>query len=276
MEVLFCDSAKGSAPYNQDICGSSGTIYWVMDGATALYGSRFTNDDVHYAMTALNQELREVDTTLPLNIVLRSAIQMASQRITAAYPDFFAADPWRLPTFALCLCSITPASTNQSLLRYAILGDCFIDICPPAGTLQTYSDARFAQISQQNKERIAALDKSSPHYQSSALAIYQDARKTLNTPGGYWIGSFDERGLNYMITGEVSLRPGTHIALYSDGVMKDITGDSLFDYYGGQVAPVLAHLTERITHGGGGAQEVLKKQDDASAIVLRVEPSSHG
>lgn len=276
MEVLFCDSAKGSAPYNQDICGSSGTIYWVMDGATALYGSRFTNDDVHYAMTALNQALHEVDTTLPLNTILQSATQLASQRITAAYPDFFAADPWRLPTFALCLCSITPASTNQSLLRYAILGDCFIDICPPAGTLQTYSDARFAQISQQNKERIAALDKSSPHYQSSALAIYQDARKTLNTPSGYWIGSFDERGLDHMITGEMPLQPGTHIALYSDGVVKDITGDSLFDYYGGQVAPVLAHLTERITHGGGGVQEVLKKQDDASAIVLHVEPSSHG
>ena len=79
-----------------------------------------------------------------------------------------------------------------------------------------------------------------------------------------------------MITGAVPLWPGTHIALYSDGVMKDITGDSLFDYYGGQVAPVLTHLTKRITHGGGGAQEVLKKQDDASAIVLRVEPSSHG
>ena len=276
MEVLFCDSAKGSAPYNQDICGSNSTICWVMDGATALYDSRFTNDDVHYAVTTLNQELREVDTTLPLNTILQSAIQLASQRITAAYPDFFAADPWQLPTFALCLCSITPASTNQSLLRYAILGDCFIDICPPAGTPQTYSDARFAQISQQNKERIAALDKNSPHYQSSVLAIYQDAHKTLNTPGGYWIGSFDERGLDHMITGEASVQPGTHIALYSDGVVKDITGDSLFDYYGGQVAPVLAHLTERITHGGSGAQEALKKQDDASAIVLRAEPSSHG
>lgn len=156
------------------------------------------------------------------------------------------------------------------------MGDCFIDICPPAGAPQTYSDARFTQISQRNKERIAALDKSSPHYQSSALAIYQDARKTLNTLSGYWIGSFDERGLDHMITGEVLLHPGTHIALYSDGVVKDITGDSLFDYYGGQVAPVLAHLTERITHGGSGIQEVLKKQDDASAIVLRVEPSSHG
>lgn len=276
MEILFCDSAKGSASYNQDIYGSNGTIYWVMDGATALYDSRFTNDDVHYAVTVLNQALHEVDTTLPLNTILRSAIQIASQRITAVYPDFFTADPWQLPTFALCLCSITPASNNQSLLRYAILGDCFIDICPPTGAVQTYSDARFAQISQRNKERIAALDKNSPHYQSSALAIYQDARKMLNTPGGYWIGSFDGRGLDHMITGEVSLHPGTHIALYSDGVMKDITGDSLFDYYGGQVAPVLAHLTERITHGGSGAQEVLKKQDDASAIVLRVEPSSHG
>ena len=93
MEVLFCDSAKGSAPYNQDIYGSNGTIYWVIDGATALYDSRFTNDDVHYAVTVLNQELREVDTTLPLNTILRSAIQMASQRITAVYPDFLRPTP---------------------------------------------------------------------------------------------------------------------------------------------------------------------------------------
>ena len=51
----------------------------------------------------------------------------------------------------------------------------------------------------------------------------------LNTPDGYWIGSFDLAGINHSVMGEISVCRPVLIALYTDGVLDGLHGKYLLD-----------------------------------------------
>ena len=59
--VIYSNSVKGEKRYNQDIHGINGDIVWVIDGATNLFESRYTEDDVYFAMSILNECLMDIE-----------------------------------------------------------------------------------------------------------------------------------------------------------------------------------------------------------------------
>lgn len=222
LDIIFSGSSKGEKLYNQDIYGINGDIAWVFDGATDLFGSRYTDDDVYYAMTVLNNTLNDISYyNISLQDFISRAIWKAKTIINMQYPGFFDTAPFIAPSFALCAIKI-----NDSNIEYIVLGDCFIEI-QQQNKIFIISDNRFKKISEQNKKNINNLDTNNKFYKESVLEIYKNTRMTLNKSYGYWIGSFDLLGLNKSITGKIDIEESATIALYTDGVLEGLERSSL-------------------------------------------------
>ena len=255
--IVFSSSDRGKKPYNQDIWGVNSGIAWVFDGATNLFESQFTEDDVHYAMSILNKCLKSLNpNTVSLENFLKSAIRQAESKILAEYPEFFDVEPHLAPTFALCIIAI-----HESSIEYIILGDCFLEVCQN-NSFSRISDDRFREISKRNNAEIAKLDKFSPFYHESVLEIYRNTRANLNKPNGYWIGSFDLMGLDKSINGEFFLETSASVAIYSDGLIAGLGEDNFLHYpceFEGDDAIIYKQRFNRI-----------KSSDDKTAVVLKV------
>lgn len=257
--IVYSNSIKGEKKYNQDIYGINRDIVWVIDGATNLFESRYTEDDVYFAMSTLNECLMDIEHDFrSLAEFLTAGIINAESRIRAIYPSFFDGEAYVLPTFALCIARI-----NDLNIEYIVLGDCFLEIQQGFDLLRI-SDERFKEFSDRNKISIAKLDKECSSYKDSVVDIYRKTRMKLNTPNGYWIGSFDLAGINHSIMGEISVFRPALIALYTDGVLDGLRGKYLLD----------------ISCGGGKFLKNvdfeckfsnLKTRDDKTVIVLRLE-----
>ena len=265
LDIIFCGSSKGEKLYNQDIYGVNGNIAWVFDGATDLFGSRYTNDDVYYAMTMLNNALKNISQyNISLQDFISRAVWKSKAAIEMQYPSFFDTVSFIAPSFALSAIKI-----NDSSIDYIVLGDCFIEI-QQQNKVFTVSDDRFKKISERNKEGINKLDTSNKSYENSVLEIYRRTRMSLNKPYGYWIGSFDLLGLDKSITGEIDIEKNTTtIALYSDGMLGELEGSS-----------ILSKMCNDISNDTFSHNDVylrcmqkfdsIKTKDDKTIIILKV------
>ncbi len=254
--IVFSSSDQGEKSHNQDIWGVNGDVAWVFDGATNLFESRFTEDDVHYAMGVLNRCLKNLDSnSRSLENFLRSAISQARGEILTEYPEFFDVDPCLAPTFALCIVEI-----HEFSVEYIILGDCFLEVCQN-NRPSRISDERFRKISEKNRAEIAKLDEFSPFYRESVLEIYRNTRANLNKPNGYWIGSFDLIGLEESISGEFFLENSATVAIYSDGLIAGLGGDK-FLHYPCQIKGDDVIYEKKFSR--------IKSKDDKTLIVLKV------
>ena len=257
--IIYANSIKGVKKYNQDIYGVNGDIFWVIDGATNLFGSRCTEDDVYFAMSVLNECLLDIENEFrSLVDFLTAGIINAESRIKSIYPSFFDDEAYMAPTFALCAVRI-----NNLNIEYIVLGDCFLEI-QQGLDLHRISDERFKEVSDRNKVNIAKLNRECSSYKDSVADIYRKTRMTLNTPGGYWIGSFDLAGISHSIMGEISVCRPVAIALYTDGVLDGLHGKHLLDIScdGGRSLKNLGFECKFSN---------LKTRDDKTVIVLSLE-----
>lgn len=221
----------GNANQPSDFAGSNGNIIWVLDGATPLWESVFTENDVAYALGILHEGLTNLDTTkfdenFTLQDFFAAGIYQAREQITEQYPNFFDVNERYLITF-----SIAAARVKEDIVEYLILGDNALEYTINIDfeiARSVIADTRIAPFKSVNRALIANTEKVEGKRPEALaeerLEIYRDARVVANQRGGYPIATFDLKTLEYSIRGSfytsVQDYPFT-VAVFTNGFTSD-------------------------------------------------------
>lgn len=223
----------GNASQPSDFAGNNGNIIWAIDGATPLWESVFTENDVAYALGILHEVLTSLDTAkfdenFTLQDFFAAGIYQAREQITEQYPNFFDVNEKYLITF-----SIAAARVKEDIVEYLILGDNALEYTIKIDSSiarSAITDTRIAPFKSVNRALIANTEKVEGKRPEALaeerLEIYRDARVVANQRGGYPIATFDLKTLEYSIRGSfyTSVReyPFT-VAVFTNGFTSDFS-----------------------------------------------------
>lgn len=223
----------GNANQPSDFAGRNGNIIWVIDGATPLWESIFTENDVAYSLGILHDVLVNLDTNklgegFALQDFFTAGISKAREEIEAQYPNFFDVDDKHLVSF-----SIAAARVQEDIVDYLILGDNTLEYAIEIDSTiarSAITDTRIAPFKAVNRALIANAEKVEGKrveaLEEEKLEIYRDARLVANQRGGYPIATFGLDSLEYSIRGSfyTSVRdyPFT-VAVFTNGFTSDFS-----------------------------------------------------
>lgn len=223
----------GNANQPSDFAGHNGNIIWAIDGATPLWESVFTENDVAYALNVLHNALTNLDTStfdefFTLQDFFTAGINKARTEITEQHPNFFDVNERYLITF-----SIAAARVQGDIVEYLILGDNTLEYAikiDSAIARSAITDTRIAPFKAVNRALIANTEKVEGKRPEALaeerLEIYRDARVVANQRGGYPIATFDLDSLEYSIRGSfytsVQDYPFT-VAVFTNGFTSDFS-----------------------------------------------------
>lgn len=225
MKVLF-EYSKGCDKHpNEDIYGYSDNVFWVIDGATAVFTDNYLSSggDIHWTVNELNSELKKTPCAGSLAKMLRNSIAVVRNRAIAVAPILNSINQNELPTFAICMIRI-----NENTLEYAILGDC--SVITSSNPCKRYSDDRilpFHFMINDVKEQF----KNNPEvYKIKVKEAVQGIKKHINQRDGYCIGTFDPDSALLAVEGKIPICRGDRILLCSDGFQPSILEAKLVKY----------------------------------------------
>ena len=223
----------GNANQPSDFAGHNGNIIWAIDGATPLWESVFTENDVAYALGILHNALANLDTStfdesFTLQDFFTAGINKARDEITEQYPKFFDVNEKYIVTF-----SIAAARVQEDIVEYLILGDNALEYTikiDSAIARSAITDTRIAPFKAVNRALIANTEKVEGKRPEALaeerLEIYRDARVVANQRGGYPIATFDLKTLEYSIRGSFYTSVHEHpftVAVFTNGFTSDFS-----------------------------------------------------
>ena len=220
----------GTSGNPADKAGVNGNIIWVLDVATPLWESAFTDNDATFAIEKLHEALSNVAVTSSTSLrdFLTTGIRTAREEIERQYPDFFRVSPQYRVTF-----SVAVARVNETEVEYLLLGDNILEYELEIGEHVARSfikDHRIDPFKAANKALIANVAKDGKReeaYDEEVLEIYREARLMANTPGGYPIASFEVSDLDEVLEGvffTTSQDIPFTVAVYTNGFERRLPG----------------------------------------------------
>lgn len=254
MKILSSGSFRGSRSYNGDIIGEQNNMFFVCDGATALFDDfRFFNTgDVFEYMQLLKRNIKNNGI---IEDIFKNAIKMSNINLVGMnnYEEY------ELPNF-----TIAAVREIGEDIEYYILCDTLISILYKDGHVETIQDERInpiKEISRQNiKEILERKDITDLEKRRLILKNEQDIRKLANQENGYPVGSVKEESIDAGYHGTRDKSSISRILLCSDGFYDSIaklpSTKEEFD---------VQYINQRIDN-------ILKKEkrDDISYILLEI------
>lgn len=225
MKVLFEYSEGCQKHINQDCYGYKDNIFWVIDGATDVFGKNYisASGDVYWVVQQLNQELHNGDTSLALKEYVRSAIDKVNSNAESLSPLIHDIPPNFLPTYSICC-----VRYEKNLLEYLCLGDCsvFVSNSP----LTRYTDERIYPFHLAVNKVKNQYCKDVNLYHTEVLKKVREIKQYINIKDGYWIGTLDANVIDHAIFGKISIQPNERFLICSDGFRPSIDESQLVSF----------------------------------------------
>lgn len=228
--------------YNEDGCGLTEFSAWAIDGATGLGKNIVSeNSDAAWLTNEWNQYLKKNadDFSKSLNQIFKQGIREIKEKYDTLTKGH------ELEKLDKPSVYIAFARRNNKKLEYFVIGDCMMVVKNQKHT-KPYIIEDLGKLDQQVLDRMEELYKGG-NYKSVIEARYDDEIKNmlsenrlkLNTPGGYWVLSFDEEAIDHGLTGELE-DDNYKILLMSDGYY------SMVDKYNQCNYSELVDMTEKM------------------------------
>jgi serine/threonine protein phosphatase PrpC len=263
---------------NEDICGYSGSRFWIMDGATGLSEQQlFSESSDAYWLVQLyhayfaNHDVGQASLRCYVNDAIASVASQAAQIRTLDDVPAYA-----LPTSALFFCDF-----REDRLRYLQLGDCKC-VVASRGETRLIGESKIEELDALALDRLHELQKRGAHngrdLWNELLPLLKQNRSMANRGGGYWILGFDGSAADHAVQGEMQLTPGDQVLLMTDGYTR------LFDVFEAATISNIVDLSARL-----GLAEMMKRlrmletddpecakfprikcHDDASALLIDI------
>lgn len=280
IKVIEGLSIGGSAErVNEDAMGATGSIAFVLDGVTSLCETPLMpgkSDAAWASHTARDLFLAQAGSK---GGDLRALITMVAEGITAKFEAERSRPPrerYELPWTTMSLIGVQPGK-----LDIAYVGDSRVLIETADDEVHNFgtNPSRSAFETRLAAKMIAAR-KGQPLGPATVLPELRQARNTVNTGSGYWLlGADPAVGVHATVTSLALSGPAT-VLLVTDGFYALVED---YQRYGDRELIATAQtiglqaLARELRHiedddPGGERYPRMKKSDDATALLVRVEP----
>ncbi len=263
--LLKCVSERGTGSVNEDVCGSTQTRFWVLDGATpVVFPPRYSAEsDARYIVDLFSRELQQQGDAPLTNVQLLKTCATKIRGQTCLPSDVL---PHEQPSFALAMVHV-----RHMDIEVTVLGDCFV-IVKECRAYRVYTDERVKVAGDETQKLIKYLNASDlpvPVAEGMLRDQLTRNRQLMNRPGGYYVGTFDGDGFDYAKT-HLEKRTGVDgLLLCSDGFHKvfdlGLMDPMEIDCKSLDLAQKISLLRSREATGG---KTFGKQSDDATALCL--------
>lgn len=270
---------------NDDAYGAVAMTAWVIDGATDLHNTPYTNyaSDAAWLAANLNESLLHnliADdlhgaTTDALRDELRKASEAAHGEWTWALPQ--GVERWAQPTASVLL--VTDEDGGQ--LAGVDLGDCRCFALDADGIAHAAGSRGGAADEEQARARDAGKRSgaTAPLRDPQTLALLRSVRAKHNLPeGGYWVFGLQPACAEHARAWTLDLARPAHILLCTDGFSALVDRYQAYDA-AGLVRAALENGLQQLgrelraieaADAGGAKHPRFKPSDDATALLLRL------
>ncbi len=278
---------------NEDRATATDTYAWVIDGATDIVGEPLTR-----AATDADWIAGTLDAALHVFAAMPACpFADLPQLLTAAVSDAFAAEARRQPTGRKDHPSAAGliVKYEAGVLSYIAIADCTMIVAQPsdeevrrlgvsdedAGDRKLKDAVHAHQHNGQQQDPDINLSRTDPATLLERMRpALQAVRARMNRNDGYGVFSITPTPEIFIRTGFMSLDPGTHVLLATDGFMRLVDVFSRYDAKGlidaTRSLGLIALLGElrAIEHDdiAGDTHPRVKVSDDASALLLEITP----
>ncbi len=197
MKVLSKGCYKGSRKYNGDIIGCLDDMWYVLDGATAVFNDNkfFSTSDLYEYMQLLSKEIKSGDDTID---DLKMAIVKVNEKLVGIenYKEY------ELPTFTIAI--VREYETSIEIYQ---LCDTLISVLYKDGHIENFEDRRIDKVKEVCRNRrneiknMTNIDEE--ERKKLLLENEQITRMKVNCDDGFPVGSTDplsiESGFGYLL-----------------------------------------------------------------------------
>lgn len=280
IEGLSIPGTPGKA--NDDALGSTASIAFVLDGATGLGDAPLMpgeSDAAWVAHTARDLLLQQTGSTSDL----RAIIRVVAQGLVVRFEKERSREPqarWEMPWSTLSLIGV-----EAGRLNIAYVGDSRVLIETQDDEIHNFgpNPSRSAFESKLAAKMIAQRKNEALGMASIRATVLEDlrrARNTVNTPSGFWALGADTAVAENATVTSIALDGPATVLLTTDGFYALVED---YKRYGDRelIATAqtlgLAILGRELRHiedddPNGERYPRMKKSDDATALLVRVEP----
>jgi hypothetical protein len=221
LEVVEVVTSAGG-PVNDDRAGASGSLAWVIDGATDLVAPTLTgevSDAAWFAarMDELLRNGREIAET-----PLAELPAYLAERLSAAFAQARRRKPAGREEYPSAAGIIVRAHATQ--LEYVSLGDCSLLAEQEGGICHVGVDEEEAGDRWAVEEIASYLSRDSG---ATIVAARQDlwtkfaaVRARMNIDGGYGIFTITPPPTHLVRAGTIAVEPGAYVLLATDGLLR--------------------------------------------------------
>lgn len=255
-------SIPGTGVINEDVWGMAGNFFWVIDGVTGLVSNRLTmridtTDSAIFATEVSDQmKIHAHCSTGPSDLLERAIYTSPSREVIERN---FARDLHYQPSFTIAIVYIAPP-----WVHVAVLGDCFVHAEIATGVL-TMTDRRVERVAretaQARKEAISRGAENSLVADAVKAQVHLN-RMRMNTPGGYFVGTADRKGLCYIRVWRLLCDTTNSLILCTDGFQERLQNQDISVILAGEVE------LEQFSEPTIPDSMRVKAVDDATALRL--------
>lgn len=215
MNVLSCNSIKGTGKYNNDIKNCINNFCYVIDGATSMFNDNlfYNTSDLYEYMKLLKDNISDIGL---INDNLIDGIKKSNKHLNRLnkYKEY------ELPTF-----TIAAVKENKDDYELYLLCDCLISILYTNGRIENIEDHRFDPIKTRCRKEIAEIDKLDLSIEEKfkfKRSIWREYRKFANAIDGYPVGSTNPNSIKEGITKNINKKDVDKIIICTDGLYSEI------------------------------------------------------
>lgn len=265
---------------NEDLIGYEDHTFWVMDGATPLSSAHFLQDesDARWFVKELDSKLRALlkeRMNIPLKALLMEALLGVEERLASLKIDLAGMSPFELPS-----CTIILMRVEGKRLEYLVLGDCTLVILHKNEVLQIKDSANSRldnQVVQAVQDKKFSDNPCREELEAFRMSLLQKNRSLMNTEEGYWVCTWDRKGIHHALSGELEIDREMKVLACTDGFSRivDLYHQYIWDDLFGETVSLKQAMNEiRSIEAKDSSKEKyprLKVSDDASALHLSIQ-----
>lgn len=269
MKIVDKISSKGDGKVNEDIWGSSGNRFWVIDGVTAKTQKKFYSlvSDAEFLVNNFSNKL--VDCCKKNEQISNKELMhqaMIEVRKGLDKRTFEENEKRIQPSFAIAIVKI-----NNELIELDVLSDCYV-IIKRREEIFTYTDSRIDIIAEKTKKVRKFIAENNIKGEGAIQLLTNQKRKNrelMNMAGGYWVGTIDGKAFDNMYSKKFLIRDVEGILLCTDGFYKIFEKDICKprDILEGKIS-LKASVNILREYEKNNAEEGMKVSDDATAMRI--------
>jgi len=270
---------------NEDAFGHDDHAALVMDGATMLGDGLMPgpSDAAWIAQFGARRLLAHLRDGESARKALRGALEDARKSFEALRrmpPE----DVWQTPCASMMLVTQAPQGRKGAQLEFLWFGDCGALLSQPQRPVTVLGDTFENRAAEALRaQRLAGEKQLSPAHGLSRQEFLVELRATRNriNAGDSWLFSPEPRAAAHAGRRTIRAEPGAHLLLASDGFLALASDYGVYDADGLMTAALdkglhaLGDQLRAIENGDAGGDRFprFKKSDDATALLLRLEPA---